>query len=292
MKNLIMGVAYGYEFEKIRPFIISLKDINFKGTIVIVADDNMVIPAVYQDCLDIRIINEKGLRRSVLLRAINKTLSLPYIRFFVKKALGAVSRVNEDAFLNAFIETYHVVNARIAFYYKYLKTNRFDNIFITDVRDVVFQADPFDEFIGGCNVFNENEFVKISDCQWNSSWIKEGYGEGELRNIGAKEIYCVGTILADYESIMLLLAKMLKACIDWKGRMNIYGPDTGSFNYLIHNGLVDNLVKRKNGEIVLTVSPETYDKIRITPEGVIYNNFKPAVIHQYDRLNLLINHYS
>lgn len=290
-KNLIMGVAYGYEFEKIRPFVASLKEINFKGAVVIVADDNMVIPAVYCDCLDIRVVNEKGLRRSVLLRAVNKGLSFPYLRFFVKKALGGINKVNENAFLDAFISVYHVVNARIAFYYKYLKDNKFDNVFLTDVRDVVFQADPFDNFLGGCNVFNENETITIADCQWNSSWIREGYGEKQLSDIADKEIYCVGTILADYESIMLLLVKMLKACVDWKGRMNIYGPDTGSFNYLIHNGLIDNIVKRKNGDIVLTVSPETYDKIKIEQEGIVYNSMRPAVIHQYDRLASLINHY-
>lgn len=286
-----MGVAYGYEFEKIRPFVASLKNISFKGTIVIVADDNMIIPASYLDSLDIRLVNEKKLKRTVLAKAVNKGFSLPYLRFFVKKALASINKVHQDAFLNSFMNIYHVVNARFAFYYKYLKNNQFDNVFLTDVRDVVFQADPFENFTGGCNVFNENELVDIQSCQWNSSWIKEGYGDEELRNIGDKEIYCAGTILADYESMMLFLAQLLKACIDWKGRMNIYGPDMGSFNYLIHNGLVDNLVKRKNGEIVLTVSPETYDKIEITPEGVSYNNFRPAVIHQYDRLPFLINHY-
>ena len=290
-KNIIIGVAYGYDFEKIKPFIASLEKINFKGKILLIANDNLLIPDRYRKLLDISLINEKGLRRSIALRAINKGLSLPYVRSMVKRTLNGVNQLSESIFLNAFIKVYHVVNARLAFYLKFLRKNEFDNVFLTDVRDVVFQADPFENFAGGCNVFNENEYLSIAGCKWNSSWIREGYGEAELLKIGEKEIYCAGTILSDYGSMLLLLAKMLQACLDWKGRMNIYGPDMGSFNYLIHNDLIDNMVKRKNGDIVLTISPETYDQIKSTSRGVEYNGFFPAVVHQYDRLPALVDFY-
>ena len=291
-KNLIIGVAYGYDFEQMRPFMDSLKRINFNGVVIIAGDDNLVIPVDYTRFLNVEVINEKGLRRSIVLRGTNKFLSSPYVRNVAKQALFKISKHNEGLFLNLFIHIYHIVNARIAFYYKYLKYNKFENVFITDIRDVVFQSDPFVGFSGGCNVFQENENTNIKSDKWSSSWIREGYGEKVLNAIGDKEIYCAGTILSDYESAVSLLKNMLIECLHWKGRMNIYGPDMGVLLYLIHTNGVSNLIKRKNGDIVLTVSPDTYDVIEIKNELIEYKKIQPAVVHQYDRIASLATFFN
>lgn len=85
--------------------------------------------------------------------------------------------------------------------------NAFNRILLADLRDVVFQADPF-ELVSGSGLQVAAEPVRLGNCGSNSAWFSAVYGASELRRYADNPVFCSGTTLGPFEAQDRYLAFM------------------------------------------------------------------------------------
>jgi hypothetical protein len=66
--------------------------------------------------------------------------------------------------------------------------SKYRRVLAVDVRDTAFQRDPFPLIVRdkGVYVFEDDPSKTISECAWNSGWIKSCFGETVLDGIGER----------------------------------------------------------------------------------------------------------
>ena len=185
--------------------------------------------------------------------------------------------------------SYH---SRYQYYHDYLKNNKiYDNVLLTDSRDVFFQGNPFD-FIykKDINFFLEDEIIKNSSV--NIKWIKRTVGTLFLKKIISRRISCCGQVIGNYESILNYCDIMKKNIIKYPYKSSIHslffnrkikGWDQGIHNYLVYSDIFKNadFYDNKNGNIAtLSLSK----KLNFNSAGRLINENgdEYSTIHQYD----------
>jgi hypothetical protein len=283
-----MGLASGYDFEKVRVFLTSLAEISFNGVVILITDGALVIPQPFLDKLDIWIVNTKNYKRGLAKRAISKTLMFPIFRSIVREVLKITCKYSMEEFLELFEKIYTPQLARYATYYRILKNHSFRNVLLTDVRDVVFQRDPFDNYQDHLSVFHESSKIK-DDVDYNANWIRIAFGKTELEKIGNNNICCSGTIMGSYEGIMELEDKILRTSVARKvPHHGIVGIDQGVFNYIIYNDIVKNVTHYGPGQKVLTFAPRMLSRMTVEDGLIKIDAAIPCLVHQYDRNSELL----
>src|SRR5439155_17357625 len=159
----------------------------------------------------------------------------------------------------------------------------FGNVLVTDVRDVVFQKDPFDFPVADrIHVAMENPDIPIGECPWTSSWTREAYPLRMLEQLKDGELSCAGTTLAPVPLMKLYLRSMID---EFASMDNAHEhADQPAHNVLVHGGNLDPIVKLRNFEgPILTVGSEP--RYRLNAQGLLVNRDDSvvAIVHQYDR---------
>jgi hypothetical protein len=157
-----------------------------------------------------------------------------------------------------------------------------DHVMISDLRDVVFQDDPFAGDVGALEVYLEEPHVRVSTPGFNSTWIRDLYGAEGLRDLGDAVVSCSGVTIGAREPMMTYL----RAMADELDRHVIpLGPhDQGVHNWLLYNGRLPDATPIANGTgRVLTMGAQ--NEIYLSPAGGVVkaDGTRPAVLHQYDR---------
>lgn len=261
-KNLIMGTVRGYNFYHIYRFLRSLKNVSYSGDLVLFVDKSV------KD-LTLKKIKECGVE-VVLYKS-----KFPYL-----DDLGVKLPKSFET------EEMHLYNFRHVFYYDYLSKNstKYDYVMITDVRDVVFQQDPF-EFDYGDRIafaFEEND-AKICERIINYKWISRGYGKQIADELSGFPISCAGTTIGKSERMLIYFNKMLHEISRFKDK--IWCADQAAHNYLIHNNSFDNVMKMRNrkGPVMTMYGVKEFQTDRrgrlINEDGSVIN-----VLHHYDRI--------
>lgn len=283
-----MGLAYGYDFSKVRLFVDSLVDCSFKGDLVIIANENLVVPQEYLSKINIIILDDKRFQRSFSKKVVNKLLSFKPSRPLLNLFFRTAKKTSEEDFLNSFINVYSIQSGRKAFYYRFLKQKKYANILLADIRDVVFQRDPFEDYHGTLSVFQED--LTIKEESFNRSWIKLVFGLETLERIGDNKICCSGTIMGSHEGIMNYLECFLNIYMQYDIPINIVGIDQGVFNYIINSDKLNGIDINENGPRILTVSQQSLSDIKYQDGKLYFKGQLPAVVHQYDRFPELVSY--
>ena len=164
----------------------------------------------------------------------------------------------------------------------------YQHIMMADVRDIVFQRDPFDFDIHPESIyyFLEAEHTRIQSCEKNSWWITEMFGEEALQRLGPNHISCGGTIIGSpkvmqrhFQIATESVAKNLRVC-------NRAGIDQASHNRIIWDRLVPNIhVIPNRAGIILTMQTTKREHWSISDDGLIVvdGDKIPNTVHQYDR---------
>ncbi len=81
---------------------------------------------------------------------------------------------------------------------------RYDNVLLTDTRDVIFQKDPFDFSFGDTLCcFTELETMVIADTPSETArWIEQSFGKQELMELSQKPIICAGITIGSARRIL------------------------------------------------------------------------------------------
>jgi hypothetical protein len=288
-KNLIIGAATGYKYGIIQHFFNSLKKINFKGDVAILVSDK--IDAATKRSLEehgVILIYVKSSKLAFSRRYANSRLWK--IHYLPHKLLYGLLNTGKNKLqkLSNYVKRFHLISgSRFCYYYDYLLENKdkYKFILITDVRDVVFQADPFaeikkDELL---NFYEQDD--TIEENFYTGYWVKNGFGKKAFSAIKDKKSICSGTTIGAVGRIIDYLEKMIAVqAMITGGLTGLGGFDQGVHNYLIYNNYFpgSNVVLNTAGEVVTL---ENLSCVGFNEEQELVNKDKEVipVVHCYDR---------
>jgi hypothetical protein len=99
------------------------------------------------------------------------------------------------------------LSLRFIIYYHHLLKQQYDNIFICDLRDTLFQRNIFDEMkhhqTRQLYAFLESEQLPIGECKFHNEWLSTCYGQYVLQSIYNQSRSCAGSILGTYKGIYM-----------------------------------------------------------------------------------------
>ena len=265
-KNLVLGTAIGLGPDDVMNFVKSFREFNK-------ADDVYLITNVSPN---------RGL--VLLLKKYNVSI--------LSSSFNTINRTN--------------FNLNVHRFYKYLdfiseNKDQYKNILITDVTDVVFQSNPFEndfkkEFI----VFSEEyEGEKIKDNSFNRRWVSITFGNSGLDKIGDMPIICAGTTIGSIKNITNYLKSMVMIMsekIEINPGIESEGIDQGVHNYIARNNtiLFKNSEVKKCGDFIATIGlvcQKDPDFIEIKEDYIETGKNKPCIVHQYNRSKQISEFY-
>ena len=258
--NLILGIVDNYHFYEISHFLMTLRQAGFAGHACLFAGP--------------------GISRRTRARIERFGVELiPY-----REQFPFIASPHPDN-LTALPSPIHIYNYRHFLYYDYLLKHggRFANVLLTDVKDVVFQKDPFDFAIGDrLHVAMENIEIPIGDCPWTAPWILAGYDPQVLEQVEKEPMSCAGTSLGPVPAVQRYLRAMLGEIVRMKDPVEC--ADQAAHNVLLHRGAFEPVERLNNFEgPVLTVGSEPRYQFDDHQRLVNRDGSVIAVVHQYDR---------
>lgn len=194
-------------------------------------------------------------------------------------------------------------NKRWVIFYDYLQTleangTSFDNVFICDLRDTIFQTNVFahmDTYGNGVYAFLEDVKWTIGSQEVNAAWIKICYGETMLQAMYNKSISCSGTVLGSRSAMMAYLSSMYSQMMNQSDNcLRSIGSDQGIHNFIVYNVVIPETtvyyVSHETGFVGTTGLP---DWLKRNKFGLVLNANKSiyAVVHQLNRSPELLAQY-
>jgi len=197
------------------------------------------------------------------------------------------------------MQSFHPSTLRWPLFFRYLQSEetrkQYGRIWMIDVRDSYFQADPFKMLPSGqrgFHVFNGVETVSIRDCGWNSGWIKDCFGESTLSEVGNANIICSGVSMGDtatvfeyltlMDDIILSRGKSAISKVAKFPRCERNGVDQGIHNVLVHKKVISflKIFSQSDGPVANLQAQRA--RVR---DGEVFNQNGDLVpvVHQYDR---------
>jgi len=294
MKNAVIGFAFNYSNEQIAPFLNSLNRSGFTGDLILYVNNKSRIEKTSSLKYNFVLINFEADHQALIIKhRVLKVLSKPFFKSVRKvKARNAESILqNEQPFTADFLSwcyvNYYLATIRFVLYYNFLVSNKYANVFFSDVSDVIFQSNIFDAVVPSkIMAFEEKKDVMLGQDEYNSQWVIETCGNEAFEKISSKNIYCSGTILSDYETAIHFLKDYIKLMLSKDFKRKIVGLDQGFYNYMVSFQQKEYFQKSENGEVIFTVALNKAEEFIIEGNKISYSekrNKVPVVVHQYTR---------
>ena len=163
----------------------------------------------------------------------------------------------------------------------------FENVLLTDCRDVFFQRDPFADRLGpGVHCFLEARTQIVGTCPSNRKMVEYTFGPEVIEEMARDRVSCAGTTMGDVTSIMGYLKAFVETISS--GRKLYSVSDQGTHNYMIHYKRVPSLIVHDNyNSSVFTAGCEPEESIRWNERNEIIRDDGQSypVLHQYDRFS-------
>ncbi len=167
-------------------------------------------------------------------------------------------------------------------------TRRPEFVLLADVRDVVFQSDPFTyPFKPGLSAASECTRGTIGGSRGNLKWLWEVAGWREMRRLSDRAPICSGTTMADDATMTAyldLMTQHMRRCYLW-GLFDAI--DQGLHNYFVHNRMIEPLHLCFNWKgPFLTLDSEIIRPESKNRDGYLCNSDGSVIpiVHQYDRI--------
>jgi capsular polysaccharide biosynthesis protein len=157
----------------------------------------------------------------------------------------------------------------------------YGQVLLTDVRDVLFQDDPF-AIPRPREVSFAAEDVLIGANELNAMWVRAVAGDAVLREIGHCVVSCAGTTIGSTAGIRAYLDQMC-ALFDQMGFDQARNYDQGVHNVLVSRIQPEWGVLDTDDRIVGTVGCTSADRVAIVEGAILVDGRRPAVVHQWDR---------
>lgn len=249
-RRLVLGAAVGFRIDQVRVFVESLRQVGYGGDIAM-----LVGPLQFR------------------LKS--------YLRRFGVRPISSLSTRKLHGPIHAYrFERFAEIVGGVA--------GRYDQILVSDVRDVLFQKHPFDG-IGakGCQFYLEGHNRLIAEEPVNIAWMRTFLPPEEVARIGGCRVSCCGVVLGDATAMTEYLRRIARYLHDLPLRLRREGgADTVFHNRMAHLTREVDGVLVENNIHVATMGLEGAEAYRIGDDGLIRTaaGHLPAILHQYDRI--------
>jgi hypothetical protein len=253
MKNLLIGaISSNYEVKDINRWVKSSSNMNATRVLLLYNNKNDEL---------VSYLNTNGV--SVLLPEHNMFGDV------VSEFPTDTGRMNIES-------SYELIhNIRFFHIWQFLNDNEFDNVLITDVRDVYFNRDPFDT-IPHNMIIASSEVIEYKDEDWNKRHLFVNLGGIGVDALMDKHVYNVGVFGGNAELVKRISRDIYLMSI---GRKLV--ADQTSFNYLIQTSYKD-FVRFTD------LSDKFAVHLHVIANGLVSFDLNKideyAIVHQYDRL--------
>jgi hypothetical protein len=136
-------------------------------------------------------------------------------------------------------DTWYINHKRLEHTAEYLKTALYDVVIVSDVFDVLFQRDPYEQLdLVNFDIFVSGEGVKISQEPWNADNINKIFPEEYLR---CKEVEVInsGVIAGKPAALVQLYEKLFQLCEKGSNDHNI--KDQAALIVMIANNSIERI---------------------------------------------------
>jgi hypothetical protein len=161
------------------------------------------------------------------------------------------------------------------------RADEYEHVMLTDLRDVVFQSDPFAVPLPADIVFAQERCL-IGAPTANYGWIFDTYGEAVAHNMRDCFVSCAGTTFGTTSGIMRYLVAMTRELRDTSPPF-VVGLDQAVHNYIVRMRPLRNAWVDTTDSLVATMHFVPDESVRTTPQGVLIDGRLVPVVHQWDR---------
>lgn len=289
MVNLVMGFATNLGEQSYRVFTESLRRVYPTSECDLVIITNRYEPFYCElSKLGVQFLptsNNYSRETGRTAKLINR-IALNFMRGMRKfRLLERIAPEIAEAYPNLIENWHHPHFARWFAYERFLSLNRhYDQVLLSDVKDVVFQAPFFySQTPSVVSLFDQG--IKYGEACWDTKWYEEAFGTPELEKVSGKSSICIGTIMGPHAGLLSMVRELCCFFSD-----HPFGKiEQAIFNYLILTGRlvtpferVDNLV----GPITTLCSDAIHSRV-IANSGLIFRASEAdrpiPVVHMYDR---------
>lgn len=295
-QNAIVAFAVGYNPGDLDLFIQSIED-NIKGTdlILYVGKNAPKWRSTYQNDPWIKIRRFKENLAAKMISAVIKKDNW-VLDLWTATLSWAHEKYGRSKFSDHLImPLLQFMCKRFIILEKELENTNYSNYMLTDARDVIFQSDPFQELQSN-QIITGGEPKKIVDCEHNFKWISTTFADENYLDIIKNQILCAGVTLGSREVMLQYASEMIDIYFQKLGYIvDMLGPDQAVHNWLFYYGLegVNKEIQNNGKGTIATLHYSDLSEFDIT-EGQVknHNNVPLHILHQFDRKDELVEHFS
>lgn len=294
MRDLVLGLIHGYEANAATAFLRSLRRVAPHAEVVLACGE---ISSSTRDALrqqGCTLLPYRYYRARVFGRRVwpGNTRWHPihtrYAAWINRLPLGAdaklrlrarVARHFLDPNTRRFVEFQLALGHRLP---------DFDRVLLSDLRDVVFQADPFQLIQDEGILFGlEDEGVRLGSHWANSRWLERVAGARIRDELADERVSCVGVVLGSGRVISDYLRQLVEVLTSPGINVaNFHGADTGGHNLVVRRSRLPGVrfADFHSGGI-LNMHGLRPECIRWNADGYLCdaNGRTIPIIHQFDR---------
>lgn len=271
-KDLIIGAFNNYtDYDVLKPWVQSIKDTGFTGDTV--------------------------------LFAVGTTPEL--VKKLIEEGVIVIPVPHNDKMMIHMQRFIHI--------YNFLKENEgvYRYVVSTDVRDVIFQSNPFEYLESHINpmyvtgIVASSEAIKVKDEDWNRENIRKNFGDYFYNEVKENEVCNVGVLAGRTEFIRELCFYLYQFSLnraDWV-------CDQAAYNMLLNTKIWNtktHVMKLKDAWAVnahVSNKPDLIEKLKpylleeaptMSEEGRVINSdgIPFVIVHQYDRVPEWMEYFS
>jgi hypothetical protein len=294
LPNLVLGCGTNYSVDRILPFAATLRESSFSGeaALILYEDQGGSLSSLVKEysITLIRIPRTPPWLPSFIGRRMQNRGSMRHVHKAFSELLRRCCNDGQSLSFSSQIVHYfyHISCGRYFLYFRYLLHHkaRFSRVLLSDVRDVIFQSDPFYYAASDGLYFFMDPTVRLGDEPLNVFWIKNLFAEDYCHSRRGRRISCSGTTLGDSLSVLTYLQKMCYLLIQNLPRaVGQIGDDQAAHNFLLWETQIPNTIICENGEnAVMTLKNAAAESFVLDEGGKLLNlDGRPVpVLHQYD----------
>lgn len=249
-RRVIVGAASKYRPDQLRPFIESLRATGYAGDVVIMLN----------------------FWNWPLFAYLRRSGATPWPMWSHRRLHGPIA------------------TWRYALYARFVRKNfsRYDQMMVTDTRDVLFQRHPFADLASpACHFYLEHPTLTIGEEPTNLRWAKQFLPAAQVPLVAQHRVSCNGIVLGGMAAMRDYLDRMdadLRAVpVALRG---LGGADASLHHRLAFlPGGVPGVVMENNTHVA-TMGLEPGAIYAVGDDGVVRtrDGHVPAILHQYDRV--------
>ncbi len=254
---------HGYDYPFVEPFIKSLKNTGYTGDLVIFTSDTTSKTT------------KKFLKRNGAI-LIGFSTTYPFIEQYreVFKNIDPAVTIN---------------NYRFVLFLQFLLENgdKYQNVMLTDIRDVIFQDEPFSKLPNEKICFFLEDPIHNFTHEANYQWLCDATDKETANQLLNQTVSCAGVTIGNTALIIDYL-NYLKDKLEYRTELK-WGLDQGIHNSYVYLVKPENMLLYTHDEPVVT-NMGAYMPYKLNSYNQIVNSSDQpyTIVHQYDRFAELL----